>query len=243
MKNNSRLWRLVLTLLLGSLLLSGCGGAEGATSQKAVEVPDTAYVEPMPFEAGWTLYTLEKDGVALSLPSSWQEFNLSEDDLQSVMGDMMAANPSFGSSMSGQIASMAAQGIKFYAFDSNSISLQSGFAENLNLVRTQRPSNIDLDSAIKESMSELRTKMGSMIDGPVMSMKLTTTSGHELGRLNYDAVFNMPGGSPLTLSLVQYIAVTNNDLFILTGTAPLSRFDDYDSIFEGVAQGMYFLPR
>ena len=92
-------------------------------------------------------------------------------------------------------------------------------------------------------MSELKTKMGGMIDGPVMSMKLTTTSGHELGRLNYDAVFNMPGGSPLTLSLVQYIAVTSNDLFILTGAAPLSRFDDYDSIFEGVAQGMYFLPR
>src|SRR5829696_6239823 len=117
MKNNSRLWCLVLTLFLGSVLLSGCGGAAGTTSQKAVEVPETAYVEPMPFEADWTLYTLEKDGVALSLPSGWVEFNLSEDDLQSVMGEMMAANPSFGNSMSGQITSMAAQGIKFYAFD------------------------------------------------------------------------------------------------------------------------------
>ncbi len=243
MSNNSRIWRTVLALVLGSAILSGCGGGLGAQTQKSVDVPETAYVEPMPFESTWKLYTLEKDGLALSLPPGWLEFNLSEGDLKSVMSEVMAANPSFGGSMSGQIANMAAQGIKFYAFDQNSISLQSGFAENLNLVRTDRPSNIDLDTALKQSMSELKTQMGNMIDGPVMSMKLTTTSGHELARLNYDALFNMPDGNPITLSLVQYIAVTKSDIYILTGTAPLSRFGDYDNIFEGVAQGLYFLPR
>ena len=234
-----RLAYIVLGLLVPAAL-AGCGGSV-AVLLGPDPTPEPTVV-PQPFSRDWTLHTLKNDHLALSLPPGWMEFNLSEDDLQTVVGGMMDANPTFGGSMSGQIAGMAAQGIKFYAFDKNSSSIASGFAENLNLVRTEKPTEITLDAALKETMTGLKEQLGGMLDGPLMSTRLSTTSGHELARLNYDAVFNMPDGSPMTLSLVQYIAVTNRDLYVLTGTAQVSRFGDYDQIFEGVAQGMYFIP-
>lgn len=238
-KLSLRLACLVFGLLV-PVVLAGCGGS--AADLLGPEPTPEPTVVPQPFAKDWALYTLASDHVALSLPPGWMHFNLSEDDLQTVVGGMMEANPTFGGSMSGQIASMAAQGIKFYAFDINSSSISQGFAENLNLVRTEKPADITLDAALKETMKGLKEQMGGMLDGPLMSTRLTTTSGHELARLNYDAVFNAPDGSPMTLSLVQYIAVTNRDMYVLTGTAQVSRFGDYDQIFEGVAQGMYFIP-
>lgn len=231
----------ILLALVAPVLLAACGDGTQAALLGPAATPEPTVV-PMPFAKGWTLHTLSNEHVAISLPPGWQEFNLTEQDLQSVVGAMMDANPSFGGSMSSQVANMAAQGIKMYAFDANSSSISLGFAENINLVRTEKPSNIDLNAALKETTTGLKEQMGGMIDGPILSMKLTTTSGHELARINYDAVFNVPDGSGMTLSLVQYIAVTNTDMYVLTGTSQKSRFDDYDNIFEGIAQGMYFLP-
>lgn len=240
MKNGLLYVRLMFVALILPLL-AGCGGMAGLDSKKSVAVPEVVYVEPQPFARGWTLITLEDEHIALSIPPAWKELSLGKENLQSIINEMVAANPALGGAMSSQVSNMAAQGIKFFAFDVRSPSIQMGFVENVNLVRTERPSDLDLDTAVKQSIAELKEQLGSMLDGPVLPARLTTVAGNELARLNYDAVFNSPDGTALTISLVQYMAITDSDLYILTGTTPTARLDDYDMLFEQIAQSIYFL--
>jgi hypothetical protein len=239
MKDNARYVRLLLLIVLVPLVLAGCGvGGSQSGNSAASNKPD---VQPKPFAKDWTLYTLENDGIALSLPPGWKEFNLSEEDLKTLVNEMVAANPKFGGSMSSQLAGMAAQGIKFYAFDLYSASLQMGFANNINLLRMERPSDVNLDKAVKESIAELEKQLSGTLDGPILSARLTTVGGDQLRRINYDAFLNMPDGSPLAISLVQYMGVTQDSIFILTGTTTTSQITDYARTFEDIAQSIYLL--
>ena len=241
MKLSLRYTRLLFVLVLVPFVLAGCGIGGGSKSRSAAGTSDKPYVEPKPVAKDWTLYTLEKDGFAISLPPGWKEFNLSEQDLQSIMSEVVVANPEFGNAMSSQIASMASQGVKFYAFDLYSSSLQMGFANNINLLRVDKPSDVDLNRAVKESIDELEKQLAGSLDGPILSARLTTIGGEEMRRINYDAFLNMPDGTPISISLVQYMAVTENSLYILTGTTTTSQIDDYAHTFEEIAQGLYLL--
>jgi hypothetical protein len=240
MKLSLRYTRLLFLIALAPLLFAGCAVSE-ANCANSSEASGKTYVEPGVFARDWRLYTLEEDGVALSVPPGWKEFNLSEQDLQTVMNEMAAANPQFGSAMGSQVASMASQGVKFYAFDLWSASLQMGFANNINLLKVDKPCDVTLDKAVKESIAELEEQLSGTLDGPILSARLTTVGGEQVRRINYDAVLNMPDGSPLAISLVQYMLVDDNSLYILTGTTTTSQITDYALTFEQIAQSIYLL--
>ncbi len=239
MKLSAPVLRLAFALLVVPMVLAGCAGATASKSNSAIT--DKPPAEPKPVARDWTLYTFDNEGFAISLPPGWKEFNLSKENLQAVVNDLAAANPVFGSAMSGQISEMMSKGIKFYAFDLWSASLQMGFANNINVLKTDRPSNGDLNEAVKQSISELKQQLGNSLDGPILPARLTTIGGQDLARINYDAVLNMPNGTPVSISLVQYMGLTDNNLYILTCTTTTSQIDDYAHTFENIAQGLYFL--
>lgn len=243
MRIRTRLVRLLFVIALVPTVLAGCGTASGtkSNSDSAAQVPDKPYVAPKPVARDWQLYTFDNDGFAISLPPGWQSFNLTQDDLQTVMNAMSDANPIFGNAMAGQVSNMASQGIKFYAFDLYSASLRMGFANNINVLRMDKPSDVDLNGAVRQSIDELKTQLGGTLDGPILPARLTTIGGEDLARINYDAVLNMPDGTPVTLSLVQYLAVTGSSIFILTCTTTAAQINDYAHTFEEIAQGLYFL--
>ena len=71
--------------------------------------------------------------------------------------------------------------------------------------------------------------------------RITAISGQELGRINYDISLNVPDGRTLSVSLVQYVALSQDSLFILTCTTTTDQLDQYAHLFEEIAQGLYIL--
>jgi hypothetical protein len=249
---------LVFALLAVVLTLSGCTSATGVSpehSQQAtdptptapagannsIEATRTAYEEPRPAAEDWTLYTLEDDNIALSIPPGWMKFDLSEDNLDAILGETMDANPEFGGSMSDQIRTMTAKGIKFYAFDLHSPELTTGYPANVNLIRTARPKGLKLDDLMEQMESLLEKQLGVKLDSPLQSERMTTLGGQKLGRIQYSTSFNMPNGSSVSFTMVQYLAFTDSDYYVLSAGASLSSFEDYEDTFDIMAKGMYFL--
>src|SRR5438105_1175021 len=119
--------RLSVLFLLVPLILAGCGAAGSTTKSTTASQPKIKPpAAPQPVEKDWVLYTRDDAGFALSLPAYWKKFDLDKEALNQIMSEMSTANPQLASALSDQIASMASQGIKFYAYDQFPPSLSRG---------------------------------------------------------------------------------------------------------------------
>jgi len=223
----------VIAAFVFPLAVAGCGG--GAAQ------PAAAQTKPEPVAAGWELSTLVGEGVALSLPPGWKAFDLDKDVLQKTMQELRQANPGIAEMLSGQTIAMASHGVKFFAMDMNAPSLNAGFATNLHIIHQTSTALGDLDTAMSEAIAEAEQQLGDALDGPVLRGKITSGSGHTLGRLNYDFYMNGPGGGTLPLSVSQYITSAGGDVYIITCTTLMDYRADYASTFEAIAGGPYFL--
>jgi hypothetical protein len=224
---------MLLAALVLPVVLAGCGG--GSTKSAA------AQVKPRPVAQGWDLHTLEDVGVALSLPPGWQAVDMDKEALAATIEQIRQANPAIADALSGQVTSMAMQGIKFYAMDMDSPSLAYGFATNLNVIREDSASLGNLDDAMSEAIAEVEKQFAGSLDGPVMRGKLKSGSGHQVGRLSYDVFLNVPGGASMALSITQYVAAAGGGVYIVTCTTLMDNRGDYASTFEAIAEGLYFL--
>jgi hypothetical protein len=223
----------LLAALVLPVVLVGCGG--GGTKSAA------AQVKPRPVAQGWELHTLDDVGLALSLPPGWQAIDMDKDALAATIDELRKANPAIADALSGQVTSMAMQGIKFYAMDMGAPSLAYGFATNLNVIREGNASLGKLDDAMNEAIAEVEKQFGGSLDGPVLRGKLKSASGHEVGRLSYDVFLNVPGGASVALAITQYVAAAGGDVYIVTYTTLMDNRGDYASTFEAIAEGLYFL--
>ena len=223
---------ILLAVLVLPVVLAGCGGGTR---------PAAAQVQPRPVAQGWDLHTLEDVGVALSLPPGWQAVDMDKEALAATIEQIRQANPSIADALSGQVTSMAMQGIKFYAMDMDSPSLAYGFATNINIIREDSASFGNLDDAMSEAIAEVEKQFGGSLDGPVMRGKLKSGSGHQVGRLSYDVYLNVPGGASMALSITQYVAAAGGGVYIITCTTLMDNRGDYASTFEAIAEGLYFL--
>jgi hypothetical protein len=230
-------------MVITALLLTACGTSAPTGRARNTSAPSYTNMNTdiAPVQKDWTLFRQAGEGFALSLPGNWQQFDLSKETMTSIMGKMNAANPQLGAALSSQVAGMAAQGIKFYAFDLYSPTAATGFATNINVLRQDLPSNPGLDSLIKESIGTLKEQLKAALSGPITSSRLTTIAGDNMGRINYDIVLNTPDGRALTLSVVQYVYASDNNLYILSCTTTIDRIEEYSHTFELIAQGFYLL--
>ncbi len=152
---NMKIFWVALALL--PLLLAGCGGQDAVPTPKPVKVPLISH-EPPPLDAGWTLATIQGEGFAIGLPPGWATFDLSQGDLDTVLAAMSQSNPNLVDALSGQVASLMAQGIELYAVLQNSMA-GTGFVTNLNIIKKPAPRGADLDQLAKQAMDDVKTEL------------------------------------------------------------------------------------
>jgi hypothetical protein len=225
-------------LALLPLLLAGCGGQDANPTPKPVKVPLISH-EPPPLDAGWTLATIQGEGFAIGLPPGWAKFDLSQGDLDTVLATMSQSNPDLANALSGQVASLMAQGIKLYALDQNSAA-GTGFATNLNIIKEPAPGGGDLDQLAKQAMDDVKTELN-------ISQNLTFFKNHAdlnsgpAERVMYSLNMNMPNGQPLSVAFTQYLAINSGSAYILTYTTTDAQSSQYLSTFDKSAKTMTFL--
>ena len=155
-----------------------------------------------------------------------------------IMAALSKSNPGLSNALSGQIASMVAEGVKFIAFDVYSESISVGFVTNVNVVRISKPEPISLDTAVKETINELKKQLKDYVVGPVTSNRLTSDGGEEIARINYDLTINAPDGRQVAMSGTQYVAVTENDFYVVTCTALTNDVVVYARMFDKIGQSL-----
>jgi hypothetical protein len=231
---------LLAIILLVPVVLSGCGGAQGdpPTPKPTREIPISH--EPAPLDGGWTLATVRKEGFAIGLPPGWITFDLSQNDLESAFAEMAQANPAMASALSGQIASMASQGIKLYAIENSSSYAATGFATNLNVIKEPVPDGMDLDQLSKQSLDETKKQLNLSQDIKFFKNRLNINSG-EAERVQYTLNLNVPNGKTITASFSQYMAINGGNAYILTYTTTDAQFDQYSETFDKSARSLTFL--
>jgi predicted small secreted protein len=230
-----------LWLVVAAVLLVACNTPGGTGASTTSNKPKAA-VTPRVAGPGWTLFTNKKEGFALSLPSTWQQIELSKETLSQAMSQVRSSNPGMANVLSSQAASMAAQGVKFFGYDMYSPTLALGFATNVNVAKQATLfGGPDLNDTIKEVMKEVKTEFKDSLSGPVTSTRIKTRGGMEIGRINFNITLNMPNGSPMTMALIQYVASGDNGLYLLTCTTTANELPTYSHTFEDIAKSIYLL--
>ena len=235
--------RYSLALVIVPLLLAGCGGSASGTSSSTTKSSQASTIvnhTPPPLEYGWTLASVKNEGFAIGLPPGWVKFDLSQNDIQSGFSEMQQANPSLASSLSGEMASMAAQGIKLFAVDKYGNFASTGFATNLNVIKLPLPGDVSLDELSQKAVDEIKQQLHT--DTPIQFFKnrMDLNSGEAL-RLQYTININKPTGGSLDVSFTQYLAVADGSYYVVTFTTTDNEFPTYASAFDKSAKTLTFL--
>jgi hypothetical protein len=195
---------------------------------------------PPPLEFGWTLATIKSEGFAIGLPPGWVKFDLSQNDLQSGISEMQKANPNLASALTGEMASMASQGIKLFAVDKYGNFASTGFATNLNVIKLELPGDTSLDQLSEQSVNEMKQQLHT--DTPIKFFKnrLSVNSGEAL-RLQYSININTPAGKALDVSFTQYLVINDGYYYIVTFTTTDGEFAGYANAFDKSAKTLTIL--
>jgi PsbP-like protein len=225
-----RLGLFIILLVMIGVLVAGCGG----TQSPAVPAPK--------LEFGWKRYTQESEGFAIALPFNWKPMDFSKDDLAAMMKAMKAENPGLAKILSDQVTNMAAQGVKFFGYDEDSFAASNGFVTNVNVLRQDSLFQPEFDSALDSNVKDINQQLGSMLVNEV-SVKRMTISGQPGARLDYSVRLAIPNGSARTISIVQYVVMRDNNLYIVTCTTTQAELADYEFTFDEIGESLWLFAK
>jgi hypothetical protein len=243
-------------LLLGvaviALMTLACLGG-GATVQEEAGVEEEVAVEEPPTEApepteevqaapvlpdDWTLYEVSEGGFRVGLPPGWDQIDMDPETIEASMGALAEQNPEIGEWIEGQVANLAAQGIKFYGFDLSAESVASGFLTNVNVNIVDIGIDISVDDLAEmnvgtyEDMFELAE--------PVTYEILNLPAG-EAALFEFGTSMAGPTGEEVAISFAQYVFVHNKQSYVLTFATGADRADLYQDAFRQIAESFGYM--
>jgi hypothetical protein len=170
-------------------------------------------------------------GFSISLPSTWVDASKDRERLLARVRKLYAGNGQLATMIDGLIsASRGANGVKMIAFDLEPGALRSGFATNLNVLRSRTNMLLPL---WREAAIHQLTSM-PFVKQPIWSQPVRLAAGKAI-RFRYKAQFSV-GGKPLLVAITQYGLVKAGTAHVLTYTT-LPKLDArYRALFEHSAR-------
>jgi hypothetical protein len=207
-------------------------------SPTATELPEPASgIITTTLESGWVAYELADVGISLALPPEWIALDLAAGDLDQMWGAVAELNPNLTSLMSSEVVrSLIAAGMVLYAIDTSPDSLMSGGITNLNLLVTQLPIDIPLDSYTALNIGQLE----SLFPDLDLTSERVELGGREADKLNYTAEMSSLTGAA-SMQFTQYLTLDANTAYVLTLTTPAELAEGYETVFEEIAASFEFL--
>ena len=186
-------------------------------------------------ENGWSRYELADAGLAISLPPEWTPLDMNAETFDEMLSAAGENNPALDQFMSATaVRNMAAAGIKFMALDMSVDSLSSSVVTNLNLLKSDLPFEISLDTYVEVNIEQIQEIMDISSE---VSHERVELGGREAEYVTYVAALNDVYGQPQSTVFHQYLMLEGRTQYVLTFTN-LKDFDEANGpIFEEIAQG------
>jgi hypothetical protein len=186
-------------------------------------------------ENGWTHYEAPAEGFGIALPPNWEQFDLDPDVLQASIEALAENNPAWADVLEEQARYLKASGtLKFLAFDFSTGVVDSPYPSYVEVIR--QPviiSKLLLSPYVQNLVKNIERVPTAM--KPVSWRRITLPAG-DAAEIRFGLQFAGPAGEAITLSVVEYLIPTSQELYTISFSAPMDLAERYDALFEEIAE-------
>lgn len=187
---------------------------------------------------GWSEYAMPENGFALSVPTVWQRLPVKAQELDAALQTIRTSNPELARVLGDSAPTLLQNGVKFWAFDLNEETQQSGFATNITVTRQILPNPVSFDTFLSINLNQLNaltTRNSDIVN------ERTSLAGQPAERVRYLLTFNTDSEAPLTASITQYLVLNGRNAYVLTYATRTDLIEKYSGIFDQSASSFRFI--
>lgn len=183
-------------------------------------------------KTGWVEYRLPADGFVLAMPPTWEKVDFNESNMDAIVNTLGKSNPELANVLSGQMQTLTASGYKFWGFDLNPKSAQSGYLTNVNVVKQPLTVKASLDFYVQETLAQMKN-LSSVVK--VVSHKRVKLGQIPAEEMHYQMKLTISTGKTITVATTQYLLLTQEDAFAITFSTSPQQARTYTSTFQKIA--------
>lgn len=182
-------------------------------------------------QAGWNRVEVSDRGFAISLPQGWETFDLTSDELSSLM-DPVTQDPNVAP-FADQITQLLASGGALWAVNVDARSARAGFATNVNVI-VQDSGGVPLDPLVAASVSFMEQTLSTTVE----QRKLTLPAGPAV-----EVTGELENQAAGRYHISQFYLVHDDMVYIVTFSRAIgAEFDDLEDTFSAAMQTFEFVP-
>ena len=175
--------------------------------------------------AGWL--KRETANLVIWLPANWETLDVTQADAETLFGDFQKRNPDHAKAIGGP---KALQGVSLWAF--NTRSAEPGLVDNLNIRRTPLGGQTPTVQSVLDAIVGQYRQLGFTVHQSAADLQI---GGRPAGRVEYSFPVTAANGKQISAEGVQYLAISDTALWVLSFTAGPGQKADLASVFEASA--------
>jgi hypothetical protein len=220
---------LALALVLGacssddSSSSSGSDASNGAATTGAGSADSTTAGTLPPAPEGFTVIDRRADGFAIALPPGWENFDLTEADVDAIVAAATQANPNLQSGVADAVKQLVQQGGLLYASDTSN---PGKFLTNVNLIKVT-----GVDSGLDLLQEQAQSQLSAAGATNVSSTQVSLPAGDAI-RTTYTVPVTLADGTQIEVAGLQVYMLVDSTLYVLTFST--DQPDEYSSTFDQV---------
>ena len=227
--------RLTLIPLALALVLGACSGddsssssgseaSSGAASTAAAGSTDSTTAGTLPTAPeGFTVVDRRADGFVIALPPGWQDFDLTEADVDAIVAAATQANPNLEGGIAEAVKQLVQQGGLLYASDTTN---PGKFLTNVNLIKVT-----GVESGLGLLQQQAQTQLSAAGAANVSSTQVSLPGGDAI-RTTYTVPVTLADGTQIEVAGLQVYMLANQNLYVLTFST--DQPDKYSGTFDQI---------
>ena len=218
--------------LLVAAALAGCGEAgsqSAAADGSGVVQPSADEARALP--SGWIRVSAAEAGFSIGLPDGWQEMTAQSVAATGIYDEIGATNPDLAPLMDSVARAIEEGRIALFAFDTGDNTTETGFAANVNVLRSEGGGRTSPEMLAEAARTEVAAMVPvtSEVTGEVVKLPAGRAARIQYG-WTVDAYDNSHD-----VAVTQYLIPHGDDVFIVSMTAVAELTSEYEPIWTEMA--------
>ena len=190
-------------------------------------------------DSGWVQYDLPNQGFSVALPPGWTPVDVSAEGLAAMIEMMGEQNPQLGGFLGNQaMADMVAEGMVFYALDTNPAAYALGMPPTINVLKMDTGIALPLDMVVPLTLGQLE---GIALPEVPITNERIDLNGVEAELIRYVGDLSSITGEPLQVGFTQVVIPFGGRLYVVSISAPVGLGSDYQDLLDQIAGSFQLL--